>query len=238
MAKDSQAAALGSSFFRTSGKAVEALRNCEHESLFSYPLTAESASNSIRCRHTLNDATFGCSPSLAGHGFQERQGMKVLLSAYACEPNKGSEPAVGWNWALALTRRGYDVHVITRSNNRAPIKQAHHPAGLATDVPLLRSSSMAAILEALAWRYLCLLPALADRGLSKSQTAACDRAVRYCATHYVCLVSTALLHGRTWRSVYLRASGWRGSNAKAISQVSPITWQIGGIAARHRQSAD
>ncbi|MGC1424033.1 MAG: glycosyltransferase family 4 protein [Terracidiphilus sp.] len=51
--------------------------------------------------------------------------MKVLLSAYACEPNKGSEPAVGWNWALALTRRGYDVHVITRSNNRVPIKQAH-----------------------------------------------------------------------------------------------------------------
>src|SRR5579859_2558519 len=48
--------------------------------------------------------------------------MKILLSAYACEPNKGSEPGVGWNWALALARRGYEVHVLTRSNNRKAIE--------------------------------------------------------------------------------------------------------------------
>lgn len=48
--------------------------------------------------------------------------MKILLSAYACEPNKGSEPGVGWNWALALARRGYEVHVLTRSNNRNAIE--------------------------------------------------------------------------------------------------------------------
>jgi len=52
--------------------------------------------------------------------------MKVLLSAYACEPNKGSEPAVGWNWALALRQRGYDVHVLTRSNNQQSIEQARN----------------------------------------------------------------------------------------------------------------
>lgn len=50
--------------------------------------------------------------------------MKLLLSAYACEPDKGSEPAVGWNRAQALVRRGYQVHVITRSNNRAGIENA------------------------------------------------------------------------------------------------------------------
>ena len=50
--------------------------------------------------------------------------MKILLSAYACEPNKGSEPGVGWNWALALRQRGYDVHVLTRSNNRQAIERA------------------------------------------------------------------------------------------------------------------
>lgn len=50
--------------------------------------------------------------------------MKLLLSAYACEPNKGSEPGVGWNWAQALLRRGYEVHVITRSNNRPGIESA------------------------------------------------------------------------------------------------------------------
>src|SRR3954453_14891054 len=48
--------------------------------------------------------------------------MKLLVSAYACEPGKGSEPAVGWNWVQALVRRGYEVHVITRSNNRAAIE--------------------------------------------------------------------------------------------------------------------
>lgn len=48
--------------------------------------------------------------------------MKLLVSAYACEPAKGSEPAVGWNWVQALVRRGYHVHVITRSNNRVAIE--------------------------------------------------------------------------------------------------------------------
>lgn len=42
--------------------------------------------------------------------------MKVLISAYACEPSKGSEPAVGWNWVLQAAR-SHDVWVITRSTN-------------------------------------------------------------------------------------------------------------------------
>jgi glycosyltransferase involved in cell wall biosynthesis len=50
--------------------------------------------------------------------------MKILLSAYACEPHKGSEPAVGWNWMLALIQQGHCVSVITRGNNRAAI-EAH-----------------------------------------------------------------------------------------------------------------
>src|SRR5947207_10282860 len=53
--------------------------------------------------------------------------MKILLSAYACEPNRGSEPGVGWNWALALRERGYDIHVLTRSNNRQAIELAQIP---------------------------------------------------------------------------------------------------------------
>jgi len=50
--------------------------------------------------------------------------VKILLSAYACEPDKGSEPGVGWNWALALARRGHEVWVLTRSNNCAAISAA------------------------------------------------------------------------------------------------------------------
>src|SRR5438552_9256700 len=51
------------------------------------------------------------------------QRLKVLISAYACEPNKGSEPEVGWQWALQMARF-HDVMVLTRANNRAPIEQA------------------------------------------------------------------------------------------------------------------
>jgi len=43
--------------------------------------------------------------------------MKVLMSAYACEPNRGSEPGVGWNWALQAARF-HEVWVVTRANNR------------------------------------------------------------------------------------------------------------------------
>ncbi len=53
----------------------------------------------------------------------EGSDLKVLLSAYACEPNKGSEPGVGWNWTQALLRRGFALHVITRSNNRQSIEK-------------------------------------------------------------------------------------------------------------------
>ena len=47
--------------------------------------------------------------------------MKILLSAYACEPNKGSEPGVGWNWALEIARLGHKVWVLTRANNQPSI---------------------------------------------------------------------------------------------------------------------
>lgn len=49
--------------------------------------------------------------------------MKILLSAYACEPGKGSEPGVGWHWAVELARLGHDVHVLTRANNAEPIRR-------------------------------------------------------------------------------------------------------------------
>lgn len=54
--------------------------------------------------------------------------MKVLLSAYACEPGKGSEPGVGWRWAIEIARRGHKVTALTRANNRANIE-----AGIAAD---------------------------------------------------------------------------------------------------------
>ena len=45
-----------------------------------------------------------------------------MLSAYACEPNKGSGVSVGWNWALNLARNNYEVYVVTRLNNKRNIE--------------------------------------------------------------------------------------------------------------------
>ncbi len=47
--------------------------------------------------------------------------MKILLSAYACEPGKGSEPRLGWMWVTYLSKR-HEVWVITRANNKPLIE--------------------------------------------------------------------------------------------------------------------
>jgi hypothetical protein len=47
--------------------------------------------------------------------------MKILISAYACEPNKGSEPGVGRSWLVELAKY-HRVWVITRDNNQSSIE--------------------------------------------------------------------------------------------------------------------
>ncbi len=46
----------------------------------------------------------------------------ILLSAYACEPNRGSEQGVGWHWALEISNRGHNVWVLTRRSNSTEIE--------------------------------------------------------------------------------------------------------------------
>ena len=47
--------------------------------------------------------------------------MRVLLSAYACEPNVGSEPGIGWRWAIEVAKLGHDVTVITPRSKKKEI---------------------------------------------------------------------------------------------------------------------
>lgn len=47
--------------------------------------------------------------------------MKILLSAFAFAPNVGSEPGVGWRWAIELSRQ-HDVTVVTDTTRRALIE--------------------------------------------------------------------------------------------------------------------
>lgn len=56
--------------------------------------------------------------------------MKILLSAYSCLPESGSEPGVGWNWARCIAANGHDVFVMTRTVGRPRIEKyiENHPA--------------------------------------------------------------------------------------------------------------
>lgn len=47
--------------------------------------------------------------------------MHIIVIAYACEPNKSSEPGVGWNFTQEIAKFA-NVTVITRSNNRKAIE--------------------------------------------------------------------------------------------------------------------
>ena len=53
----------------------------------------------------------------------DQKPLRVLLSAYACEPGKGSEPGVGWNVARELSSK-VSLCVITRANNRTAIESS------------------------------------------------------------------------------------------------------------------
>jgi len=47
--------------------------------------------------------------------------LRVLISAYGCEPNKGGEPEIGWQRALHMLPYADEVWVLTRANNQEVI---------------------------------------------------------------------------------------------------------------------
>ncbi|HEB57143.1 MAG TPA: glycosyltransferase family 1 protein, partial [Gammaproteobacteria bacterium] len=49
--------------------------------------------------------------------------MRILLSAYACEPGSGSDKEVGWQWANNLSLLGHEVWVLTRSIHKQAIEE-------------------------------------------------------------------------------------------------------------------
>jgi glycosyltransferase involved in cell wall biosynthesis len=56
--------------------------------------------------------------------------MRILLSAFACNPNVGSEPGVGWNWAVEIARLGHEVLVLTQGINQPAIEAAQASGAL------------------------------------------------------------------------------------------------------------
>lgn len=54
--------------------------------------------------------------------------LKIFISAYACEPDLGSEIGVGWHWVLEMSKY-FDLWVLTRKSNQPTIEPwiAEHP---------------------------------------------------------------------------------------------------------------
>jgi glycosyltransferase involved in cell wall biosynthesis len=52
----------------------------------------------------------------------QNNNMRLLISAFACEPGRGSEQEVGWKWALELSS-SLDVTVLTQTRNRMGIER-------------------------------------------------------------------------------------------------------------------
>jgi glycosyltransferase involved in cell wall biosynthesis len=50
--------------------------------------------------------------------------MKLLISAYACAPNRGSDHAVGWNWATEAHKLGYEIWALVSPAHRESIRRA------------------------------------------------------------------------------------------------------------------
>jgi glycosyltransferase involved in cell wall biosynthesis len=57
--------------------------------------------------------------------------MKLLISAYACAPNHGSDHAVGWNFTTQAHRFGHEIWALVSPAHRDAIKNAcHYNSGL------------------------------------------------------------------------------------------------------------
>jgi len=86
---------------------------------------------------------------------------RVLLSAYACQPNRGSEPGIGWNTATALAEQGTEVWVLTRLANRDAIERelAQHPRERLNflyyepSLPMLSFRQLGPQLQYLVWQF-------------------------------------------------------------------------------------
>jgi glycosyltransferase involved in cell wall biosynthesis len=111
--------------------------------------------------------------------------ITILLSAYACRPNAGTELGTGWNWAVHLAETGSIVHVLTAGRNREAVEayQREHPSSELhfhfIDVPLINPMESGGR-HYLAWQWMALRRA---KVLSKSVAFDVVQHVSYGSVH-------------------------------------------------------
>ncbi|MEL6495069.1 MAG: glycosyltransferase family 4 protein [Cyanobacteria bacterium J06623_7] len=113
--------------------------------------------------------------------------MRILLSAYACEPNQGTEKGFGWNWAINLARVGHEVWVLTRPEGRREIEELAAVSGTPYTLSILKRNGVWGIIAQilrqvkLDWQYLYLVWQL--RALGTAQKL--DREIDFDIVHHV-----------------------------------------------------
>lgn len=100
--------------------------------------------------------------------------MKILMSAFACCPGRGSEPGIGWNWAVEAARQGHEVEVVTQACDRADIEREISRGGVPANLKFtyfmpgwlerLRRGGMKPGLEGLTWLIVHMLWQIAVYG--------------------------------------------------------------------------
>ena len=63
--------------------------------------------------------------------------LSILINAYACSPNMGSEPGMAWNWCINLAKH-CELYIITEGEFRDKIEAAL-PTSRETHALLLQS---------------------------------------------------------------------------------------------------
>ena len=186
--------------------------------------------------------------------------MKVLLSAFSCAPNQGSEPGLGWGWAVEVARLGHDVLVLTSSERQEAIEaelasgrlpptlrfEYFLPAWLAR----LQRKGLALGYESLTWHTVHLLWQLLVYGHVRRRLA--DR--RFDLVHHITFsgIRHPTLLGRLGFPLVLgplgggeraplalrRSLGWRGWLLEAVRDVHTFLIRFDPITRRACRDAE
>ncbi|MBK7643652.1 MAG: glycosyltransferase family 4 protein [Planctomycetes bacterium] len=118
---------------------------------------------------------------------------RILVSAYACEPDQGSEAGIGWHWVREIARR-HEVWLVTRENNVERIEQQARAEGLVDlhlvgyDLPYWMRFWKRGGRGALAYFYLWQL------GLAR-RARALDREIGFDLVHHITFASSWIPSG-------------------------------------------
>lgn len=116
--------------------------------------------------------------------------MKLLISAYACAPHRGSEHGVGWNWITQAHRAGHRVTAL--------VSPAHHDA-------IQRACSQDFDLEGITWCYPRVRGWTLRQGIEPRRERSYNALWQISALHHAkklhCKTNFDAVHHLTWGGV-------------------------------------